>query len=279
LSVVFTGLRYAGTPEGDYLTDTDGALLLFPGFGDQPTPEVPPVPSPWVPAERPAAYAGALQALLPLGAAWTRAPGAVLTQLLAAIGDGLADQHGFIDRLFGEAYPQAARDLLPEYEATLGLPTPCLPELAPTEAQRAAEVRTRWTASGGATPAYFEALAAAAGYSARVFEYRASRCGVTRCGDPLIGLAATHTWRLDVETGGGGGQARCGDARCGDPFAWPGRHQALECLIKQQRPAHTTVLFRYVEPPADTVALPPGNYLAFGDAYLTAGENGFLALG
>lgn len=274
---VIRGYRYAGTPDGDYLTLPDGALLLLPG-GDQPGPDAEAPPSPWIPAERPAAYAHALLQLLPLGYAWTRAAGSVLARLLAAVGDALAAAHGRIDGLIAQSDPRQARAMLPEWEATVGLPTACQPALAPTVQQRAAEVHAAWVATGGATPAYFVAVAAAAGWTVAITEFRPPRLGVMRMGDEMVGIAASHHWLATVTTGGGvPGFFTMADNQFGDPFAWAGRTGPIECLFNRLKPAHTRVFFKYVAPPDPEAPIPDGTYLVLDDEqYLVIATDEFL---
>lgn len=182
--------RYAGTPAGDYLTAPDGRLILLPGFGDQPAPPVPQAPDPWRPGNREAAYAAALPMMLPAGAAWCRSPGSVLGGLLGAIGAVLARVHTAAEGTLGQAIPERARAMLPELEASVGLPTPCLPELAPTLPARAQEAAMRWRAIGGASPAYFVGLARSAGFVTRITEYRPSRFGQALFGAALVSADA-----------------------------------------------------------------------------------------
>lgn len=286
---VFLDQRYAGTPDGDYLTAPDGRLILLPGLGDQPTPAVPEVPSPWLPGDREAAYGAALTKVTPVGAAWAgaawaAAPGSVLGGLLRAVGAVLARLHTAAEQTLGQAIPERARSMLPELEASVGLPTPCLPELAPTLPARAQEAALRWRAIGGATPAYFVALARSAGFVTRITEYRPSRFGRPLFGAPLVDGAASHWWTLSVESEGGGGVFRCGDNRFGDPFGWPGRIDALKCLIAGAMPAHTRVAYEEVapgsiEPLPSVPELPDGEYMTAGTGYFVAGENVFLIVG
>lgn len=284
---VFTNGRYAGTPAGDYLTAPDGRLLLLPGLGDQPTPAAPVQPDPWLPADREVAYGAGLAQMTPVGAAWCRAPGSVLRGVIDAIGAVLARLHTSAEQTLGQAIPERARSMLPELEASVGLPTACLPELAPTLPLRAAEAALRWRAIGGASPAYFVALARSAGFVTRITEYRPSRFGQPLFGAALVDAAASHWWKLSVESDGGGGAFQFADNRFGDPFAWPGRIDALKCLIAAAMPAHTRVAYEEVAPgsivplrPGEASALPDGSYLTDASGgYLVAGGNNFLVIG
>lgn len=283
---VYLNQRYAGTPDGDYLTAPDGRLILLPGLGNQPTPAVLEVPSPWLPGDREAAYGGGLKQLAPVGAAWAAASGSVLEGLLRATGAVLARLHTAAEQTLGQAIPERARSMLPELEASVGLPTPCLQELAATLPARAQEAALRWRAVGGASPAYFVALARSAGFVTRITEYRPTRFGLQLFGAPLVDAAAAHWWKLSVESHGGGGVFRFGDNSFGDPLAWPGRIDALKCLIAAAMPAHTRVAYEEVaagsiEPPLLIIdyELPDGQYLTDGVGYLVAGEDGFLIIG
>lgn len=67
---------------------------------------------------------------------------------------------------------------LPEWEATLGLPDPCLGS-SPTFAQRFAQVGARFIAIGGSSRADFISFAAALGFTITITTYSATHPGPT----------------------------------------------------------------------------------------------------
>jgi uncharacterized protein YmfQ (DUF2313 family) len=98
-------------------------------------------------------YLDQLQALLPRGAAWTRSPGAVLTNVL----DAVAQECGRVDlraeNLLDEIDPRTTYELLSEWERVYGLPESCVTGTLTTDQRRAALV-TKITGLGGQSPRY-----------------------------------------------------------------------------------------------------------------------------
>lgn len=170
-------------------------------------------------------YVDQLQQLLPPGIAWTRARDATLTYLLGALADGLARADASAASLLAEADPRTTSQLLAEWETSAGLPDPCVKEPQTIEQRRRALV-TRLTATGGASAAYFEGIAASLGYHSTVED------------------VATHVWRVNTREDAAVTWARAGEAVAGDPIRSWGEDR-LECVITRLKPAHTRVLFAY----------------------------------
>lgn len=189
-----------------------------------------------------AAYLAQLQALLPQGAAWPRDADATLTQLLAALAEELARVDLRADDLLNEADPRTTYELLADWERVAGLPDPCTPADASTEERRLSLVQ-RLTMLGGASAAYFIALAAALGYpGATVTEFRPFTC-VSNCNDFLNPAPAwTHLWQLNLPA------SRITPMTCASPCnaslrTWG--DSTLECVVNRLKPAHTDVIFTY----------------------------------
>lgn len=85
-----------------------------------------------------AAFAQALAALLPTGAAWPRDERSVLMCLVRGMAGLLAEQHQVALQATREWLPQATRTRLEEWEAAVGLPDPCLGPTQGVEERRAA---------------------------------------------------------------------------------------------------------------------------------------------
>ena len=157
-----------------------------------------PPPSPIVQAALPATgarseadYLGAIQALLPRGRAWSRDPATTLTAVL----DGWARAYARVDarqtNLLTDAFPTTAIELLPEWEATLGLPDPCLGAL-PTLQQRQTQVYARLVAMGGQSIPYLTMVAASLGFPVGITEFAPFRAGVNHAGDAINGSQAAQ---------------------------------------------------------------------------------------
>ncbi len=173
-------------------------------------------------------YQGQLLALLPTGPLWRFKPGGILRSLFLAFSDALARVHARACGLRAEADPRTTYELLPDWEASCGLPDGCLPS-GGSIAQRQAAVVARITAVGGCNDAYFIALAAQLGFTAEV----------VRLGP--------NEWRMDVAEDVAITWATAGDAVAGDPIRSWGATQ-LECLINRYKPAHEVGTFAYGVP-------------------------------
>ncbi len=245
--VIFEGLVYAGTPDGDFLTDETGALLLLPGYGNQPGPlgQMPTVTN-WAPIPELDPYAQALIALIPEGVAWTREPDSALAGLVQAQAASLSRVHRAADDLVAESAPSAALMLLPDYEGVLGLPGPCATELAESVAERRLHVWSRWTATGGATPAFLIGLAAQLGYDVTIEEFRGSEVGVFCVDDELVDIEALHCFIVHAGVTAGF-DFTAGDGGADEPLGWFVPNAVIECAIRRARPAHTWAGFAYEE--------------------------------
>jgi uncharacterized protein YmfQ (DUF2313 family) len=187
-----------------------------------------------------------LQDFLPPGIAWTRDPDAVLTALL----DALASEFARIDlrgrQLLDEADPGTTTEMITDWEREVGLPDPCIGALADTlEARRAAVVQ-RLTARGGASIAYFTAIAAALGYEGlEIDEFRPFIAGISRCGTALNGgHSVRFIWRVRVP-GSRLHWFRCGTSAPPDKLLAIDRALDLECIFQRLKPAHTYLVFAY----------------------------------
>jgi uncharacterized protein YmfQ (DUF2313 family) len=131
--------------------------------------------------------------------------------------------------------------MLPEWEATLGLPDPCAGE-APTIALRQAQVAARFIAGGGQSIAFFVGFAKTLGYDITITQFAPSRFG-RPFGSPFGGVAWAFAWQVNapqftVAT------FNFGTGNFGDPFASWG-NTVLQCELQRLSPAHTIITFNY----------------------------------
>ena len=185
-------------------------------------------------------YQNAMLALLPRGRAWAREPGSLMAQLLLALAPTYARQNQSCAALLADAFPVAPVQLLPEWEATLGLPDPCA-GVQPTVQARQAQVAARFIAQGGQSVPYFTAFAANLGYTVTVTEFAPFRCGINTCGQPLNGSAWAFAWEVNdptftIST------FECGRDGCGEALRWWG-NTVLQCELRRIAPAHTMLFF------------------------------------
>lgn len=188
-------------------------------------------------------YADAELAHLPIGRAWARDGGSVLSNLLAAFAptfSNLAER-----ALYSLRESPAGDDLLemlPEWEETLSLPDPCSGPDATIEL-RQMHVRARLTQLGGQSVPYFTAYAAALGYTITVEEFAPARYGRRNYGLPRYGADWAYVWRVHAPSTTTT-PAQYGSHRSGEPYtAW--QSNSLVCELNRIKPAHTALLFAY----------------------------------
>jgi uncharacterized protein YmfQ (DUF2313 family) len=174
--------------------------------------------------------AGTLR-LLPRGRAWPRDPDTVLARLVAAITGAFQRADAAACALLKDAFPATAVNLLPEWEASLGLPDPCLGP-APTIAARQGQVVARLTNTGGQSVPFFVAYALALGFVITITEFTGS-------------VTLANTWRVNVfgvstehfEAGSFAGDYLSVVSSAAD---------VLECEFKRLKPAHTILTWQFL---------------------------------
>lgn len=191
-----------------------------------------------------AQYQIQLRALLPSGPAWDPELVPEIEKILSGVSLELARIDARAFDLISELDPAGVSELVPEWEAVMGLPDPCLGDTPAFEDRRLA-VRQRLTAVGGQSRAYFIEIAIKQGYpAASVVERRAPRFGRSHFGSAHFGTwAAQFMWTLES-----GPRRRLG-RRFGASF-WGERFGvnpsgALECVIRRSSPAHTLEFINY----------------------------------
>ena len=187
-------------------------------------------------------YLSALQSLLPRGHAWPRSSDAVQTQALEGLAAVYERTNLRANYLLVDAFPATTVELLPEWEATLGLPDPCA-GVAPTIQGRRAQVIARFAAMGGQSVAYMKSFALSLGYVIDITQFVPARAGILRAGMPLCGNDFAHAWRVTAPLNTSFA-FRAGTSAAGEPLSSIG-NAVLECELKQVAPAHTTVFFAY----------------------------------
>lgn len=194
------------------------------------------------PAYTAADYLSALQSLLPRGHAWPRAPDAVQTRALAGLTPVYERSNLRANHLLVDAFPATTVELLPEWEAALGLPDRCA-GVAPTLQGRRAQVIARFTAVGGQSVAYIKAFALSLGYSIEITQFIPARAGILRAGMPLCGNDFAHAWRVSAPLNTSFA-FRAGASAAGEPLTSIA-NAVLECELRKIAPAQTTVFFAY----------------------------------
>jgi len=187
-------------------------------------------------------YAAALAGLLPTGRVWPRAAASVEQQAMAALAPTPQRAAASAQGLMTDAFPPTAVELLPEWEATLGLPDPCAgPD--PTVALRQAQVAARFSAGGGQSIDYFISFAKTLGYAITVEQFAPFAAGRGRAGTPLYGAAWAFAWQVNAPQFSISFFA-AGSGSAGEPLASWG-NTVLQCELRRLSPAQTTVIFNY----------------------------------
>ncbi|WP_186200662.1 YmfQ family protein [Burkholderia gladioli] len=184
-------------------------------------------------------FASALSALMPRGLAWPRDPGSVMGTVIASLSPIWARHVAANNYLLVDAFPSTAVELLPEWEAALGLPDPCAGE-SPSLAQRQAQVVARFTNNGGASIAYFIGYTKTLGFDVSISEFTPFRVGQQAVGDSVGVEGWAHTWRVNAPSNTIN-YFRASRSAVGEPLASWG-NAVLLCEVTALKPAHTLVI-------------------------------------
>jgi uncharacterized protein YmfQ (DUF2313 family) len=187
-------------------------------------------------------FLAAMQALLPRGRVWPRDATAVQTQVLSGLAPCYERQTARANYLLADAFPTTTYELLPEWEATLGLPDPCAGP-APSIPLRRAQVVARLTALGGASIPFLVSFAARLGYTVAITQYSQARAGMLKAGQPCCGYDWNFAWKITAPLNTIV-RAAAGSMAAGDPLASWG-NKVLECEFRAVMPAHTIPIFAY----------------------------------
>ncbi|KVS52261.1 phage tail protein [Burkholderia cepacia] len=184
-------------------------------------------------------FTSALMALMPRGLAWPRDPNSVMARTIATLAPIWSRHVAANNYLLVDAFPSTTVELLPEWEAALGLPDPCAGE-SPTLAQRQAQVVARFTNSGGQSVRYFLSYAKSLGFDVSITEFTPFRVGQQAAGDSVGVEGWAHTWRINVPPSTIN-YFRASRSAAGEPLASWG-NAVLLCEMNTLKPAHTLVI-------------------------------------
>lgn len=211
-------------------------------------------------------YLAQARALHPRGLAHVIAIGSEREKLWEAV----AQLMGNVDARAGdallEADPRTTTELLPDWERNYGLPGPCT-GLAESAVGRRGALWGRVTAQGGQTPAYIIEVALALGYTISIEEHFRFQVGRGRVGPGgtstvpgsswtyprgrLWGdVPPTENWVYNFTVHAPEQTAfyfRVSESVVGDRLVDWG-NEILECGVREIKPAHTRVQFKYDQP-------------------------------
>ena len=136
-----------------------------------------------------------LLALLPRGRVWSRDPTTTQNKALAGLAPTYAQQTARASNLLVDAFPSTAVELLPEWEATLGLPSVAAGP-APSILARQTLVAARFIGAGGQTISAFKRYAGMLGFDISIVGQAPFRCGQSWCGQSLGGQEQMFGWTV-----------------------------------------------------------------------------------
>jgi uncharacterized protein YmfQ (DUF2313 family) len=172
------------------------------------------------------------------------APPSLFETLFKSIAAGTADIELVAQQMMEEIDPRTATLLLPDFERVLG-PDPCGRDPATMSLeQRRQLAHQRWTGRGGASIAYFTALAARRGVAIAIVENRVTVADAAQAGDELVESPEQFVWTVELALLGET-VAKVDEAQAGD-LLLDIILSDVECDIRRAKPAHTEVAFRYI---------------------------------
>jgi uncharacterized protein YmfQ (DUF2313 family) len=142
-----------------------------------------------------------------------------------------------------EAFPCTTTEMLPEWEASLGLPDPCTGPLATLQARTAA-VCGKFVGRGGSSIEYFVHLAASLGYQITVETFKPFYASQGRAGDPLYDEAWAYTFRIIVEGEDTVVWFRASASAAQEPLA-DYLSDLLQCVVERLKPAGSHIIWAY----------------------------------
>ncbi|MDO9711041.1 YmfQ family protein [Paracraurococcus lichenis] len=187
-------------------------------------------------------FAQAFLNLLPTGKAWPKETESNLTRTAAALVPVYVTNSHSAGNLLVDTFPSSTIELLPEWEASLGLPDECQGP-APTLQARRAQVVARFIDSGGQSLQHFIDIAAALGYPITITEYEPSRAGAMRAGQPLMAEGMQFVMRINAALLNIR-HFTAGSSTAGEPLTSFG-NDVLVCELTRIAPAHTRPVFSY----------------------------------
>jgi uncharacterized protein YmfQ (DUF2313 family) len=187
-------------------------------------------------------YLGQFQRLLPRGRVWHRGWGWMQDADLLALMPTWARLQGRLNDLIAEIFPCSTVELIPEWEATLGLPD-CTGPL-PTIQQRTAAICGKFVARGGSTIEYFIHLAASLGYQIEIETYKPFYASQGYAGYPCYDDQWAYAWRVTVLGSTMIVWFRASESTAQEPLAtWISG--LLQCTIEKYKPANTVIIWAF----------------------------------
>ncbi|CAM4027081.1 MULTISPECIES: YmfQ family protein [Lelliottia] len=177
-------------------------------------------------------YMQALQGLMPSGQAWAKSQNAVQSAVLRALARSYRQSDADALALLRGAFPGTVDAFLPEWEATLNLPDPCVYNEDQTTEARQRAVVAKLTSTGALSRRYYTDVARALGFIVSITEYRPFRAGMSGAGQPLNHGDWRFTWCVTVIS----------------PPVTPENYDAYQqmvCTLTSESPSETLLIFSH----------------------------------
>lgn len=186
-------------------------------------------------------YEAALQALLPPGRAWSRDPSAIQNLVLAGLAPSFVRLDVRAQTLLVDAFPGSTLELLPEWEASLGLPDPC-EGASQVVQQRRQQVVNRLVNTGGQSRSYYLGILGRLGFAgSTITEFTPFKTDVSGADTPVYDESWAHTWQVNVP--GLRVFEFSADISAADEPLLTIADEVIICVIEALKPAHTLVLY------------------------------------
>jgi uncharacterized protein YmfQ (DUF2313 family) len=142
-------------------------------------------------------FTAAYLSLMPTGKVWPRDVDSVIAQTIACLAPTYERQTQSLQDLLADAFPSNPVQLLPEWEATLGLPNPFAG--VQTIPQRQAQVLQKFANDGGQSVPYFLSVIESLGFTgATITEYTPFCANVGVANGILYGQAWAFGWTVTI---------------------------------------------------------------------------------
>lgn len=186
-------------------------------------------------------YAAALLALLPTGRVWPKDGASEQAALMRAFAETFVRLDARAQTLLIDAFPGTTLELLPDWEASLGLPDPC-EGAAQTLQQRRYQVIARLAGAAGQSVAYFLGVLSRLGYTdAAIHQFAPFRADASSADTPVYGEDWWTVWEVVIP------DLRvfyfCADISAADEALVTISNDVLICVLEALKPAHTTILY------------------------------------
>jgi uncharacterized protein YmfQ (DUF2313 family) len=181
--------------------------------------------------------------LLPRGRVWHSGWGTTQAADLLTLMPTWVRLHERANDAIVEAFPCTTTEMLPEWEASLGLPDPCTGPLD-TLQQRTAAVCGKFVGRGGQSKEYFIHLAASLGYQITIETFKPFYASQGRAGDPLYDEQWAYAWRVVVQGSDTIVWFRASTSAAQEPLA-DYLSDLLQCTIERLKPADTIIIWGY----------------------------------